>query len=68
MAEDDLENYFILYKSDFEQMQIDSELKNPQDEIYVVNYDKQELIYLKGFSVDGEIKYNILDIIGKQNL
>ena len=61
--DEEFENYFILYTQDFEQMQIKEDLRNLQDGVYIVNYDNQDILYIKGVSKDGVTKYKITEIL-----
>ena len=48
-------------------MGISGELKNPEDNQYIVNYDAADVIYKKGIEEKGDVKYKISDIITKEN-
>ena len=63
ISEEDFEKYFILGQNDFNAMGIAGELKNKGDNLFVVNYEKMEVIYTKGIKVDGKVKYKLTDII-----
>lgn len=58
--------YYILNKVDFEKMSILGELKNIEDNVYIVNYNDAEVIYIKGINVDDSIKYKLSDIMAKE--
>lgn len=62
IKDEDFDKYFALNKEDFEAMAIADELKNIEDNVFVVNYDNSEVIYKKGVNIDGEIKYKISEI------
>lgn len=65
ITEESFDKYFILNSQDFETMGITHELKNKGDALFVVNYDENEVIYVKGIKVNGNIKYKLSDIIKK---
>ncbi|MBP3707483.1 MAG: hypothetical protein J6J36_02595 [Clostridia bacterium] len=65
--ESQFEKYYILSMKDLEKMGISGELKNPEDNQYIVNYDTADVIYKKGIKENGEVKYKISDIITKEN-
>lgn len=66
ISESDLENYFILSKQDFESMGIANELKNIEENVYIVNYDTAEVIYKKGVEINNKLKYKLSDIVTKE--
>lgn len=66
IEESKFETYYILNKEDFEKMSILGELKNIEDNVYIVNYNDAEVIYIKGINVDDSIKYKLSDIMAKE--
>lgn len=65
IEESKFESYYILSKEDFEKMAISEEVKNIEDNIYIVNYNDAEVIYTNGILVNDVIKYKLSDIIAK---
>lgn len=65
VSEEELEDYYMLYMSDFEKMGIINELKRPNSEEYLVNYKQSEVIYIKGINVDGKKMYKLSKILSK---
>lgn len=61
------DKYYILSIHDLEKMGIYGELKNPEDNQYIVNYDTADVIYKKGVEENGNIRYKISDIIKKES-
>ena len=66
ILDSDFEKYYILSYQDFEKMGIVSELKNIEDNNYIVNYENAEVIYVKGVNIDNELKYKLSEIITKE--
>ena len=67
IQESDFEKYYILSNQDFEAMDIVDELKNPEENNFVVNYDNAEVIYKNGVETNDGIKYKVSDIVVKEN-
>lgn len=65
--ESQFEKYYILSMQDLEKMGIFGELKNTEDNQYIVNYETADVIYIKGIEENGNIKYKISDIITKES-
>lgn len=65
--ESQFEKYYILSMQDLEKMGISGELKNPEDNQYIVNYETADVIYKKGIEENGDTKYKISDIITKES-
>lgn len=66
ILDSDFEKFYILSYQDFEKMGIVSELKDIEDNNYIINYETAEVIYVKGVSVDNEIKYKLSEIVTKE--
>ena len=66
ISENEFESYYILYKEDFEKMGISEEVKNIEDNDYIINYNDTEVIYTKGITIDGVLYYKLSDIIAKE--
>ncbi|MBP3502397.1 MAG: hypothetical protein J6K42_02835 [Clostridia bacterium] len=66
VEESKFETYYLLNKEDFEKMSIYGELKNIEDNVYIVNYNDAEVIYIKGINVNDSIKYKLSDIMTKE--
>ncbi len=70
IEESKFDKYYILAVQDFETMGIRTELKNVEDNLYIVNYEDGEIIYTKGITIDNKVEYkvsNILEEIDNQN-
>lgn len=67
IEESSFENYYILNKENLDNMGISSELKNIQDNEYIVNYIDTEVIYIKGINIDDDVKYKLSDILIKED-
>lgn len=65
--ETQFDKYYILSIQDLEEIGICGELKNPENNQYIVNYDTADVIYKKGIEENGNIKYKISDIIKKES-
>lgn len=66
IEENKFEKYYVLNKEDLEKMFLSEELKNMEDNIFIVNYDETEVIYTKGLNINNGIKYRLSDIITKE--
>ncbi|MBR2744838.1 MAG: hypothetical protein IKE01_06070 [Clostridia bacterium] len=66
IKDEDFESFYVLSKVDFDTMNISDELKNAEDNEFIVNYDSSEVIYKKGIKVDGKVKYKISEINEKK--
>lgn len=66
IEESKFDTYYILNKEDFEKMSISGELKNIEDNVYIVNYSDAEVIYIKGININDSIKYKLSDIMAKE--
>lgn len=62
IAADAYEKYYLLNKEHFEQMQVLDDLKNVDDNEYVVNYKDCEVWYLKGININGSIVHKLSDV------
>ena len=67
IQEPDFEKYYILSNQDFEAMEILGELKNPEENSFVVNYDDAEVIYKNGVETESGTKYKVSEIVVKEN-
>ena len=47
-------------------MGIANELKNIEENVYIVNYDTAEVIYKKGVEINNNLKYKLSDIVTKE--
>ena len=66
IEESKYENYYILNKENFDQMEISAEIKNIENHVYIVNYNEAEVIYTKGIIINNETKYKLSDIMAKE--
>ena len=49
ISEKDFDKYFVLNYKDFEKMEITQDLKNMEDNVFIVNFDSTEVIYKKRY-------------------
>lgn len=66
IEESSFENYYILNEENFANMGILNELKNIQDNEYIVNYKETDVIYINGIDIDNAVKYKLSDILNKE--
>lgn len=62
ITEEIYDEYYLLNKEHFEIMQLTDDLKNVDNNEYIVNYKQCEVVYVEGINIDGSTKYKLSDI------
>lgn len=65
IKEEDFGKYYVLNYQEFEKLGIVNDLKNKDDNNIIVNYETTDVIYKKGISIDGKIKYRLSEVVEK---
>ena len=63
--EEDFEKYYILSVKDLESMGLASEMKNVEDNVFIINYEESDVIYVKGIQIDNTVNYRLSEILAK---